>query len=386
MGPTARSPPCLTCRLTSVKSRPTGHSRTRVERPTPEACYSKSLMRALAIDGYGLDHVGIMELPDPHPGDGEVMVRVRAAALNRLDLWTLSGTLNVEHHFPHVLGADGSGHIEDIGSGAGGLVAGTTVLVNPGLFCGKCEFCRAGEQSLCTGFRLLGEHVHGTFAEFVVLPASNVHAIPEKLSMKEAAVLGVTFTTGYRMLFTRGRLQPGESVLITGIGGGLALSMLQLARPVAGTVLVTSSSDESIRRAIKLGADAGVNYLEEDVGVAIRRLTGKRGVDLAVDSAGAPALDPALRSLRKGGRLMVAGATAGAVAEIDVRRLFWNQIEVIGSTMGSNEDFSNMLRFVSGRDIRPAIDREFALEDGRAALQYLQDHRQFGKVILNIDG
>jgi NADPH:quinone reductase-like Zn-dependent oxidoreductase len=285
-----------------------------------------------------------------------------------------------------VLGADGAGFVEALGEGASGVTRGAAVLVNPGLSCGQCEFCRAGEQSMCTSFRLLGEHLHGTFADFVVVPARNVYAVPEKLSIKEAAVLGVTFPTAYRMLFTRGRLQPGESVLITGIGGGLALSCLQLARPIAGRVFVTSSSDQRIRRAVKLGADAGVNYLEEDVGVAIRRLTGKRGVDLAVDSAGAPALDPALRSLRKGGRLVVAGATAGAMAEIDVRRLFWNQIEVIGSTLGSSMDFSNMLGFITGREIHPAIDREFALKDGRTALQYLEDHRQFGKVILNIEG
>jgi NADPH:quinone reductase-like Zn-dependent oxidoreductase len=343
-------------------------------------------MKALAMNGYGLDQVGLVELPSPDPGPGEVLVRVHAAALNHLDLWTSSGSLKIEHRFPHVLGADGAGEVEALGEGSGGVVRGAAVLINPGLSCGKCVFCRSGEQSLCTSFRLLGEHIDGTFAELVVVPAGNVYAVPEQLSMKEAAVLGVTFATAYRMLFTRGRLQPGESVLITGVGGGLAQSLLQLARPVAGRMFVTSSSDDRIRRAMNLGADAGVNYLEEDVGVAIRRLTGKAGVDLAVDSAGAPALDPTLRSLRKGGRLVVAGATAGAVAELDIRRLFWNQIEVVGSTMAADSDFANMLSFIKGRKIRPAIDREFSFEDGRSALQYLEDHRQFGKVILNIAG
>jgi NADPH:quinone reductase-like Zn-dependent oxidoreductase len=336
------------------------------------------------MNGYGLHQVRLVELTDPKPGTGEVRVRVRAAALNHVDIWTLSGTLKVEHHFPHVLGADGAGEVDALGEGVADVIPGAEVLVNPGLSCSKCEFCRAGEQSLCTSFRVLGEHVHGTFADYVVLPAANIYPIPRELSMQEAAALGVTFTTAYRMLYTRGRLQPGEWVLITGIGGGLALALLRLALPVAGKVFVTSSSDDKIRRAVKLGADAGVNYSDEDVGVAIRRLTGKRGVDLAVDSAGAPALDPALRSLRKGGRLVVAGATAGPVTEIDVRRLFWNQIEVLGSTVGSDTDFSNMLRLVGGSGIRPVIDREFPLADGRAALEYLQGQRQFGKVILNI--
>ncbi|HEX2259197.1 MAG TPA: alcohol dehydrogenase catalytic domain-containing protein, partial [Actinomycetota bacterium] len=165
---------------------------------------SRTVMRALAMNGYGLKQVGLVELPDPHPGPGEVLVRVHAAALNRLDLWTSSGSLNIEHRFPHVLGADGAGQVEVVGEGSSGAMRGAAVFVNPGLSCGKCEYCRSGEQSLCTSFRLLGEHVNGTFAELVAVPAGNVYAVPEQLSMKEAAVLGVTFATAYRMLFTRG--------------------------------------------------------------------------------------------------------------------------------------------------------------------------------------
>lgn len=338
------------------------------------------------MNGFGLDRVGLLELADPHPGSGEVMVRLHAAALNHLDLWALTGTLKIEFQFPHVLGADGAGEIAALGEGLEGPRIGAPVLINPGLSCGRCEFCRAGEHSMCVTFRLLGEHVNGTFAEFVVVPASNVHPIPEGLSMPEAAALGVTFATAYRMLFTRGRLRPGESVLITGIGGGLALASLQLACPVADRVLVTSSSEDKIRRAVALGADGGVNYREEDVGVAIRRLTGKRGVDLVVDSAGAAALDPALRALKKGGRLVVAGATSGPVAELDVRRLYWNQIEVLGSTLASDSEFSDMLRMVAGSQLRPVIDSMYSLEDGRAALEYLHGQNQFGKVMLDIAG
>lgn len=171
-------------------------------------------------------------------------------------------------------------------------------------------------------------------------------------------------------------------MLITGIGGGLALALLQMARLVAGRVFVTSSSDDKIARALELGADAGINYATEDVGRAVRRHTSKRGVDLAVDSAGGPALEPAMRALRKGGRFVSAGATAGAKAEIDVRRLFWNQLELVGSTMGSVEDFSNMLRMVAGSSLKPLIDRTYALEQGPEALRYLETGNQFGKVVL----
>lgn len=343
------------------------------------------MIRALTIDGYGIENVAVRDVPRPEPGPGEVTVAMRAAAFNHLDLWTLRGALKIEHHFPHVLGADGAGVIDAAGAGvAPGFRPGDRVLVNPALSCGACERCRAGEQSECAGFRMLGEHEPGTFAEVVKVPAGNVFPIPEHLEFAEAAALGVTFITAYRMLFTRGALRPGEWVLVTGIGGGLALSLFQLARPAAGKVIVTSSRGEKLRRAAELGADAGVNYREEDVGRAIRRLTAKRGVDLAVDSAGGPSLDGALRSLRKGGRIVIAGATAGATPELDVRRLFWNQLSVIGSTMGSVRDVSDMLRLVGGAGLRPIVDRVVPLAEAPAALRRLEEGGQFGKIVVDI--
>jgi NADPH:quinone reductase-like Zn-dependent oxidoreductase len=341
-------------------------------------------MKAVALEGYGLDNVVVADVADVHPAPGDVTVAVSAAGLNRLDLWTMSGALKIEHHFPHVLGADATGEIAEVGDGVRGLRPGLRVILNPALSCGGCEFCRSGEQSLCTTFRMLGEHVPGTFAELVKVPASNVFPVPDHLSTAEAAALGVTFFTAYRMAFVRGRMRPGEWVLITGIGGGLAQSLFQLVRPVAGRVFVTSSSDDKIRRAIELGADDGVNYNDQDVGRAIRGLTAKRGVDAVLDSAGGTALDPSLRALRKGGRLVVAGATAGARGEIDVRRLFWNQLEVIGSTMGSNAEVSDLLRMVSGTRLRPLVDRTFPLADGRDALARLEQGNHFGKLVLEV--
>ena len=342
-------------------------------------------MKALTIDGYGLDNVALRDVPAPEPRAGDVTVAVKAAAFNHLDLWTLRGTLKIEHRFPHVLGADGAGIVDAVGEDVpAGIHPGDRVLVNPALSCGICERCRAGEQSECSAFRMLGEHEPGTVAELVRVPAANVFPIPGHLDFAEAAALGVTFITAYRMLFTRGELRPGEWVLVTGIGGGLALSLFQLARPVAGRLLVTSSSQAKIERATELGADGGVNYREDDVGRSVRRLTGKRGVDLVADSAGGPSLDGSLRALRKGGRVVIAGATAGAAAEIDVRRLFWNQLSIIGSTMGSVRDVSDMLRLVAGSKLRPIVDRVVPLEEAAAALRLLDAGGQFGKVVVDV--
>ena len=341
-------------------------------------------MKAIAIDGYGFDNVAHRGVPDPDPGPGEVLVGVKAAALNRLDLWTLGGTLPIEHDFPHVLGADAAGEVLVLGDGVRNPKAGTNVVIDPGLWCGGCEFCRAGEQSMCTRFSMLGEHRTGTFAEKVVVPEGNVFPMPQHLSFASAAALGVTYITAYRMLFRRGRLVPGEWVLITGIGGGLAQSLFQLARPIAGKVFVTSSSKQKLDRAVELGADRGVDYRAEDVGAAVRKLTHKRGVDLVLDSASGESLTSAVKSVRKGGRIVVAGATAGASPQIDARRLFWNQIEIIGSTMGSVRDVSDMLRMVAGTGLRPLIDRTFPLADGIEALRYLDAGEQFGKVVLEV--
>ncbi len=343
-------------------------------------------MKAVAIEEAGEQRQAhLVDVPEPSPGPGEAVVEMRAAALNHLDLWTLSGTLGIELKLPFILGADGAGVVREVGTGVPRDLIDKNVMINPAISCRACESCSRGEQSECIRFEMLGEHRNGTLAERTVVPAENLHAFPQHLSFQEAAALGVTAITAYRMLFTKGRLLPGEWILITGIGGGLALSLLQLAQRVAGKILVTSSSPAKLSRALELGADHGLDYRSEDIGKAVRALTAKRGVDLVVDSAGGDTLDASMRALRVGGRLVIAGATAGRESAMDVRRLFAKQLEVLGSTMGSDADVAGMLRMVDGSGLRPMIDRTFSLPEAPDALTYLASGEQFGKVVVSLD-
>lgn len=343
-------------------------------------------MKAAAIEESGERlEARYVEVPEPTAGPGEVVVEMRAAALNHLDLWTLSGTLGIDLDFPFILGADGAGVIGAVGHGVSPELVGKSVMINPGISCRACESCSRGQQSECNHFQMLGEHRDGTLAEKTTVPAENVHSYPSHLSFEEAAALGVTFITAYRMLFTKGRLRPGEWVLITGIGGGLALSLLQLAQRVAGKIFVSSSSGAKLGRAVELGADHGLDYTSQDIGKAVRALTSKRGVDLVVDSAAGDTLDASMRALRPGGRVVIAGATSGRQSSVDVRRLFGKQLEVSGSTMGSDADVAGMLRMVEGAGIRPIIDRVYPLSEVPDALDYLASGEQFGKVVVSLD-
>lgn len=341
-------------------------------------------MKAVVVTGPGgLENVRVEERPLPEPGPGEVLVRMRRAALNHLDLWVRRGLPGAE--YPHVQGADGAGVVERIGEDVSGIEAGQPVCFDPSLGCGRCEFCLRGEESLCLRFKLLGEGADGTFAEFVALPWPNVHPIPEGMGFDEAAAFPLTFITAWRMLVTRARAMAGEKVLIHGIGGGVALAALALCRAMGLRALVTSSSEEKLARAAELGAWKGIDYTACDsVAREVRKLTGGRGVDIVLDNVGAATWKTSLHALRKGGRLVTCGATSGPGPKTDVARIFWNQLSVLGSTMGSRGEFRDMLAFVNQEKLRPVIDRVFPLDAARQAQEYLESGRQFGKVVLKI--
>ncbi len=317
---------------------------------------------------------------------GHVRVRVRAAALNHLDLFVVAGLPGVTITPPWIMGADGAGYV-DVGDGD--FSPGDAVVINSGISDRTCGYCLAGEQSLCTNFRLLGEHLPGTFAEHVVVPTQNV----AKLSLgpdasdgrfAEAAAFSLAALTAWRMMVTRARVQPGEDVLIWGIGGGVAVACLQIAKLIGARAWVTSSSDEKLAYARKLGADETLNYKLADVAKEIRTRTNKRGVDVVIDNVGQATWNQSLLALRKGGRLVTCGATSGPKVEIDVRKLFWNQYELIGSTMGNDAEFAAVVDEFNRGNLRPHVDSVYDLADGRNAFEHLRRAEQFGKIVLKV--
>lgn len=344
-------------------------------------------MRALTIDAHGgLEQLRYREdLPAPVLGaPGAVRVRLRAAALNHLDLWTVGGLPGVTITPGWVLGADGTGIVEEVGGAVTSVKPGDRVLINPGLSCRACEFCRAGEHPLCVRFGLLGEHHPGSFAEQLVVPAENLRVIPEGTSDALAAAFTLATLTAWRMCVSRAQVKAGDEVLIWGIGGGVALAALQICKARGARVWVTSSSDEKLERAKALGADETLNHAAMDVGKEVRARTGKRGVDVVIDSVGERTWAQSQGALGRGGRLVTCGGTSGPALAMDVRKLFWNQWTVMGSTMGNDAEFDAIVgEFRAGR-LMPPVDAVFALADGRAAFERLESGGQFGKVVLRI--
>ena len=344
-------------------------------------------MQALTISGHGgLDRVECRDdLPIPDlVRAGDVRIHVRAAALNHLDLFVVSGLPGVTIVPPWILGADACGVIDAIGSDVTGLSVGDLAIVNPGLSDRTCEYCLAGEQPLCPRFRILGEHAPGTMAEYIVVPAVNVRTIPSATSVEDAAAFTLTTLTAWRMVVSRARVQANDNVLIWGIGGGVALAALQICKQIGARVWAVSSSDDKLRRAGQLGADELLNRNEVDVAALIRDRTSKRGVDVVIDNVGASTWNQSLRALGRRGRLVTCGATSGPIVETDVRRLFWNQWTISGSTMGNDSEFDAVTNELRAGRLLPVVDSVYPLVEGRAAFERLQSARQFGKVVVRV--
>lgn len=342
-------------------------------------------MKAVFITGHGGNEVvAIGERPMPVRRPGEVLVRLKAATLNRVDLYMRDSGAGITHQLPQVMGLDGAGVVEEADADEPWLQTGQPVVLHPGVSCGRCEFCLRGQGVLCTRVSYLGEHRDGTLAEFVSLPARNVFPKPAALDWAEAAALGVNHLTAWRMLFTKAQLKPWETVLIFGVGGGVSLAALQLVKMAGATAIVTSRDDDKLQRALALGADHAVNGAKEDIARRVLALTGGRGVDVVFENVGAAVWSSALKSLVRGGRLVTCGATTGDQPGADLRRLFIRQLQVMGSTLGDLGEFADLLRVCERGLIRPVIDRRYGLDDVHAALDRLESGAQFGKLAIEI--
>lgn len=344
-------------------------------------------MRGLTISAHGgLDQLEVRDdLPEPELGaPTDVRVRVEAVALNHLDLFVLQGLPGVTLTPPWIVAADAVGVVDRVGPDATGVRVGDRVVINPGISDRTCAFCRKGEHPLCIRFGILGEHRSGTAAEYVVVPCFNVRAIPPDVPTAEAAAFGLVTITAWRMLMTRARLQADERVLIWGIGGGVATAALQVAKLAGAEVWVTSGSDAKLEKARAMGADHTLNHRTQDVPKEVRAATGKAGVAVVVDNVGAATWKRSLAALGKAGRMVTCGGTSGPVAEADVRRVFWNQLSILGSTMGNDAEFDAIVAHLRAGRLHPPVDHVYDLAHGRDAYARLQAGEQFGKLVLQV--
>jgi NADPH:quinone reductase-like Zn-dependent oxidoreductase len=342
-------------------------------------------MLAAVIESHGgPETINVREVPSPKPGAGEVLLKVRAAGMNHIDLRVRRGGRGTLM-FPHVLGSDAAGTVAAVGRGVPQTLEARDVVVYPGTTCGQCPACRRGQDSECETFGLLGVSAPGTFAQYVVVSAASVAPKPEFMSFEEAAAVTVAYLTAWRMLYTRAGLAPGQRVLVHGVGGGVALAALQLAVRSGAEVLVTSSSNDKLRKASLLGAAAGFNYktsqsLAEDIMAA----TDGAGVDVVIDSVGAATIPLGMSVLRKGGKLVLCGVTGGPEAQVDARALYWNQLQILGSTLGTRQEHRDLLAAMSAGRIKPAIDAVYPLAKVVDATRRMEGSEQFGKLVLTV--
>jgi len=349
-------------------------------------------MKALVARGHGdLSQLEVAEVPRPsivQPGD--VLVRLAAAALNHLDLWTIRGLPGLNLEFPHILGADGAGVVEEAGPRASRVRPGDRVMINPGISCYRCDACLAGEHSQCDSFGLLGEHRPGTIGEYVVVPEQNLLHVPElpdshaELSWTEAAAFSLVTLTAWRMLRTKARVQEGETVLIWGIGGGVSSAALAIAKLLGASVFVTSSSNTKLATARELGADVTLNHVRQDVVKEVRALTDKRGVDVVVENVGEATWERSLRLLARGGRLVTCGATTGPRVSVDVRKMFWHQWTLMGSTMGNAAEYAEIVDVLGKGQLRPVVDSTYPLDRAVDAFHRLEAAERIGKIVIEI--
>ncbi len=321
----------------------------------------------------GVEKLVYTDIPAPKPGPGEALVRVKACALNHLDIWVRQGMPGVSIPLPHVLGCDTAGVVEETGQ---------KVLIAPGISCGRCQACKDGWDSACDAYNIMGFQVDGGYAEFVKCPKENLIPISDRLSFEEWAAVPLVFLTAWHMLFTRAALKAGESVLIHAAGSGIGAAAIQLAKWKGATVFTTASSTEKLKLAKSLGADHVIDYHKEDFPKAVRKATGGKGVDVVFEHIGPETWEKSLASLAKRGRLVTCGATSGPEVKMDLRFVFVRQLAIMGCYMGGRNELKEVLKLVEAGKVKPVLDKTFALRDAAAAQQRMLDRQNFGKIVL----
>jgi NADPH:quinone reductase-like Zn-dependent oxidoreductase len=340
-------------------------------------------MKAAVLERRGRDGLVLRDFPKPLPRAGEALLRVHAVGLNRVDLYMRDNGAGITHELPLVQGVEAAGVVAEAPAGSG-LRIGQKAVLYSSAFCGRCRYCRAGDQPLCLHADIMGEHRHGTLAEYIAMPADCFFALPDDADLVAAGALMVGHLTAWRMLFGKRALRAGETVMIVGIGGGVAVATLQLALRAGARVFVTSSSDAKLARAMALGAHGGINYRTEKVAPRVLEMTGGEGVDMVIDSVGQASWSDSLKSLRRGGRLVTCGATTGSNPGADLQRMFIRQLEVYGSTGGSLDEFRQLVALFARGGVQPVIDRRYTLDEVHAAFDHLHAGEQFGKVVVTV--
>lgn len=342
-------------------------------------------MKAVVFHEHGsLENVVFTDVPEPEIGPDEVLLAVKAAAFNRLDLWVLAGWPGLKLKMPHVMGSDGAGVITAVGEQVTDFAVGDRVAVNPTLSCGKCHYCLAGHDNLCRRFAIFGEHIDGFMAEMTAVPARNLLKMPDTATFVDAAAASLVFVTAWHSLITRARLQAGETILIVGAGGGVNTAAIQIARLAgAGQIYVVGSSAEKLALAKSLGANVTINRHEEDWGKVVFKATNREGVDVVVDNVGAATYKNSLRALKRGGRLLTVGNTSGPKFELDNRLLFGKHLSIIGSTMGTIQDYEQVMKLVFDGRLQAVIDSVHPLSQGPAILKKLESGDVSGKLVVD---
>lgn len=342
-------------------------------------------MKAVGFSRHGGPEVlELLELPMPEPKGREVRIKVRATALNHLDIWVREGWPGLMLKFPHVLGADIAGVVEKVGAEICDVTPGLEVLVNPGLSCGACERCLRGEDNLCRSYGIIGEHSGGGYSQFVCVPRQNLLPKPKNLSFEEAACLPLTFLTAWTMLIRRAQLVAGETVLVQAGASGVGTAAIQIAKLHGAKVIATASTEAKLRKATELGADHVINYVTHDFLAEVKKITQRKLVDIVVEHVGGATFEKSVACLPPGGRLVTCGASSGSDVKLDLKALFYKRISLLGSTMGSKGDLFRILQLVEEGRLKPVLDRTLPLARAAEAHQLLTNRQSIGNVVLTV--